>query len=379
MKMNRDTIPKTAGALLLSLLLAVTMVFAMPQQAMADGGNATVTLGKVKGLSAGTEFEFEIFKVGHYTNTGAFALDDAVKDAHVKLDYKKDDAEGWLASAWSLAEYIDNNGIELESLGKYNLKPGESFTKEGLVDGLYLVKSKTVRDSKSELTNWTPRPVYIAILGGDSTITLDNNVVIKIVRTAVTINHRVTKIWSIPSGKEKSAKPSEINVNIRYGGKIIDTIKLNSGNNWTYAWSSEEDGDKYKYISEDGDKEVRFTPANNSHKWTCDEIFTEKSFREAYGRAPSKDEAAALAKLNKCFTVEVLADTVAAYEVDDPVTQKAQVTQHRIKNTYVPPKTPPEKPDTGDETNIRLWAGALAVAAMLLIVIFVYRWRRKEK
>ncbi len=364
MEKNRHRNTKPALALVLTMLFASILCLTMPQQTYAAGGNATVTLGNVSGLAASTEFEFEMYKVGHYTDDGKFELDDPLKDAHVNLDYDKDDAEGWLSSAWTLSEYIDSNGIELEAIGgTHVLKPGESFTANGLDDGLYLVMSSTIVDAEDEYTYWTPQPVFVAILGEDSEVTLNNDVVTKIVRTGKTLYHRVNKIWEIKEGDEKYAKPSEINVNIRYGNEIIDTVKLTPANNWSYEWSSEESGDTYVYIGEDG--EIEFSPADNSHKWTCDEIFTVEGFKEAYGRAPNKTEAAALKKLSEYFKVEILPDKVSD-----------GVTMHRIKNVCkgtVPP------PDTGDETNYMVWVGIFAAAVILLVVMLAVRRKSSEK
>ena len=376
MQKNRYLKVKSVRALVLALLFTAALFLMVPQQAMAEGGSATVTLGHAEGLSPGTSFEFELYKVGHFNDDGKLGLDDALKDAHVKLDYDKEDAAGWLSSAWTLAQYIENNNIKLDAIGgSHTLKPGESFTESGLEDGLYIVMSHTVRDAADDLTNWTPQPVYIAVLGGDSSVILNNEVVTKIVRSGVTIWHRVTKLWEIKEGDEKYAKPSEINVNIRYGGKIIDTIKLNSGNNWTYEWKSEESGDTYKYIG--GGKTIEFKPADTSHKWTVDEIFTVEGFREAYGRDPDKKEKEALDKLASHFTMEILPDQEGTYEVSDPVTQDEHVTLHRIKNVCKGKVPPP--PGTGDENKLAVWAGIMAAAALLLIALFTFRRKHLEE
>jgi LPXTG-motif cell wall-anchored protein len=237
------------------------------------------------------------------------------------------------------------------------------------------VKSKPAKDSSDKFVYWTPQPVYIAILGGDSSVDINNDVVIKIVKTITTLRHRVTKVWEIKSGSEKTAKPSEINVNIRYGGQIIDTVKLTPDNNWTFEWRSEESGDKYKYIS--GDRTVEFTPTDKNHKWTVDEIFDVKGFKEAYGRGPNEDEKAALEKIANSFTAEIMPDMVENAETDDPVALDQKVTQHRIKNTYK--WTTPPPPDTGDENRLAMWAGIMAAAVLLLIVLFVYRRKSSEK
>ena len=63
MQKNRYLKVKSVRALVLALLFTAALFLMVPQQAMAEGGSATVTLGNAEGLSPGTSFEFELYKV----------------------------------------------------------------------------------------------------------------------------------------------------------------------------------------------------------------------------------------------------------------------------------------------------------------------------
>ena len=91
MQKNRHRITKTIGALVLALVLAGSFGAFGPKQTMAAGGVAKVTLTKIEGLSEGTEFEFELYKVGHFSGPG-LVLEDEFKGsgANVSIPNKAD-------------------------------------------------------------------------------------------------------------------------------------------------------------------------------------------------------------------------------------------------------------------------------------------------
>ena len=371
MKMNRHRMIKSIGALVLAVMLAGTLCAFVPDQTMAAGGVAKVTLTEIKGLSNDTEFEFEMYKVGHFSGPG-LELEDELKGSNADVSIpKKDDYDpesyggvswenAWLSSANTLATFINGMTTKPASIGGvHTLKPGESFTQAVPENGLYLVVSKTARDHDNTNVNWTPQPMYISVLNGDSNVTLTNNeVVVKILRTPVVFEHRIFKTWKIPQGKE-SLKPLEINVKILYGGDVIHTVKLNKDNNWTFDWKSEEDagvdGDQqYKFIYKDGNEEksIPFTPDLSNPKWSCVEIFDAAAFKEATGRDATSEELAEISKLARRFTVD--------YDNPNPeAAESTGVENLYINNTYTKTELELTKKldgfvDAGDRSNVTM-------------------------
>ena len=227
MKMNRHRTLKLIGSMLLTMAMSITMIGYVPQTALAAGGNATVKLANAEGLDANTEFTFEMYKVGHFDGPG-IVLEDNLAGSKADVSFPAESTENdsakserMVTSANQLAKYIDDNSISLKTVGTHTLKPGESFTQAVAENGLYLVRSNTVRDASGANYNWSPQPVYVMVLNGDSEVTISNDVVVKIVRTPVQLKHRVVKTWVIPNAAG-DVKPSAIYVNIRYGGQVID-------------------------------------------------------------------------------------------------------------------------------------------------------------
>ena len=341
MKYTRHRILKVSLAVLLAVVLAGAFCYS-PKETYAAGGTARVSLASVEGLSAGTEFGFELYKVGHFEGAG-LVLDEAYQGSHADLSMESDDSEGWLASAKTLATYIDGMASKPAAVGETrHIGPGGTAAWTVADNGLYLVKGSTARDAENSKINWTPQPMYIRILNGDQTAALTNNeVVTKLVRTPVALKHSVIKAWDIPEGKSETAKPAEINVAILYGTTTVDVVKLNSDNSWSWAWESEEDGNKITYIHANGEgedpTEKTFEAADGDLSWSCMEIFTVEDLSAARsaaleatdsvtsGGAVTDDEAAELAKLSRRFTVTY---------PDPEQSEESEMERINITNTY---------------------------------------------
>lgn len=364
MQKNRHRITKTIGALVLALVLVASFGAFGPKQTMAAGGTATVTLANAEGLSDGTEFEFEMYKVGHFSGPG-LVLEDNLKGSGASVDFPSGSsekeaakAERMLASAAQLTDYIDNNGIKPDLVKAFALKPGNSEYVSVGENALYLVRSHAVRDAEASY-NWEPQPVYVAVLDGDSSITISNEVAIKIVGTPIGSFHMVNKEWApLPEGVSLS-KPEAVFVNIRYGNKIVDTVKLNNDNDWMYRWTSEESGDTYKYIGTDDEgqsKTVEFKPEGDP-KWSCDEVldaqdyaenFEERAYDSAKARAFTDDE---------LKTLEKVAMRYSSYE--KPLEDTGETERHVIVNEYSKRRLELTKKldgyvDAGDRSNVTM-------------------------
>lgn len=388
MKTNIHRTLKLIGSMLLVMVMSITMVGYVPQVVQAEGGTATVTLSKVDGLDPSTEFNFELYKVGHFEGPD-FVLDDNLKgsNADVKFPSNSEEsdqsrAERMLASASQLTKYIDDNKISLKAIGgTHTLKPGGSFSEAVSENGLYLVRSNTVRDASGGNFNWTPQPVYLMILNGDSSIDIanteiDGKAVVKIVRTPIQFKHRVKKTWTIPASAG-NVKPGSIYVNIRYGGEIIDTVKLTGQSSWTYDWTSEEDGNQYKYIGHDvnGKETVKtFTPNTSKPYWSVDEILDSS---KVTGWNLTADEKTEIDSLSKCFTPEY--SNPKTVEVVGEGGKTETIEEHVINNPYHEPPTPPEKPSkkikTGDYAHLMGWAAVLLTSCIVLVIVL---FRRKK-
>ncbi len=373
MKINRHRMVKSIGALVLALVLAGSLGFMTTQQALA-AGSVSVKLAGADGLSEGTEFTFNMYKVGNFDGV-KLELEPAYQDANVDLDIPNKDKydpqdhagksweQAWLDAANVLGEYVRTMSPRPAVVGgPYTLTPGERFT-ESVENGVYLVLGNTVQDSQSNAIYWTPQPVLVAVYDSDSEVTLSNDVVIKLVKTIRPADYRVVKKWS-SSGKGKITKPAEINVALYCGDSVIDTIKLTPDNNWTYTWKAEEDGDTYKYIGENG-KEIYFEPESSDDVWHVKEIASANEFEAATGRKPTDAELKVIKDMASRFKLE----EITWGELDDGTAEITIVN----KGGAVPP------PRTGDDNNYMIWISILIVAAAACVILVVLRFRNRKE
>ena len=61
------------------------------------------------------------------------------------------------------------------------------------------------------------------------------------------IDLKVTKVWNKANSNISSSinLPKEIEIELSKNGEVIDTVKLNSANNWEYTWKDLEKSDMY--------------------------------------------------------------------------------------------------------------------------------------
>ena len=247
MKMNRRTILKIVTAMLLTVF--VTVCVHTPFGTTAAGGSVTVSLVHDKILD-GSEFTLKIYKVGKWIHTSegkaVLQLDKSLADA-AKVDQiityeSEEDAEALLNSSKLVGEYIKANSSDFTALDTQTVKAnGETAVFSGLEDnGLYIITGDTAVVKKKR---WTPVSVYIDLLNNDRTMELNT---IKMNSEPIVDDYSVHKSWNAEDKykeKEKKARPESVQVEIRYGNRLVDIVTLNEKNNWCYDWKSDESED----------------------------------------------------------------------------------------------------------------------------------------
>lgn len=103
--------------------------------------------------------------------------------------------------------------------------------------GLYLVEQTNQIEGYS---NIIPFLIYIPIVENSKWIyKVDATPKIDIIKL---FDLTVSKIWNVPSNVQI---PKEVTIELSKDNVVIDTIKLNKENNWTYTWSQIEQKDTY--------------------------------------------------------------------------------------------------------------------------------------
>lgn len=145
---------------------------------------------------------------------------------------------------------LDNDNIS-EKINKClndSVKGISLVTEDGKVNfedldlGLYLVKQTNKVEGYSVIT---PYLVMIPrVINDEWTYNVTSKPKTDIIRV---IDLKVTKVWNKANSNISSSinLPKEIEIELSKNGEVIDTVKLNSANNWEYTWKDLEKSDMY--------------------------------------------------------------------------------------------------------------------------------------
>ena len=256
--MHKLTGLKRIGSLLLALAMVITIsVTALPSYA-ASGGTISVKYNPdVDGL---VSTHFRLYKVGRYTRDASgktvIVLEDdfsSCEGVDLNIDIAPDEEgwqEAWLAQARKLGNYAKNHQSELTTAWEGTLERSGAFqdlTENGQVktfdNGIYLlVGDEQLIGEKF----WTPVPVLIQVLNGNSKFTIDDPELKMTSRTLVH-KHTVTKSWQDEGCSD--GRPGSVKITLYYGSTKMDTVELSNEKGWVYTWYTYEDGGQWVYTS----------------------------------------------------------------------------------------------------------------------------------
>lgn len=145
---------------------------------------------------------------------------------------------------------LDNDNIseEINKCLNDSVKGISLVTEDGKVNfedldlGLYLVKQTNKVEGYSVIT---PYLVMIPrVINDEWTYNVTSKPKTDIIRV---IDLKVTKVWNKANSNINSSinLPKEIEIELSKNGEVIDTVKLNSANNWEYIWKDLEKSDMY--------------------------------------------------------------------------------------------------------------------------------------
>ena len=256
MKTRKRLIKKMPLVAMLTLLFA-GLACLTHMQSYADG-TITVNVGNQDSWPAGTEFTFELYKVGEYGRDDdgevIFDLHTELADAGVdhevlkKLadasNYKDGVTSGqeWLNTANTLATFINGMTSGKPETQTATAVFGDNGTASFNIpvdeNGLYLLvgRSKEIGDKL-----WTPQPMFISVLNGKKEITFDNSdeFGVKMSSRDIVYEHNVIKMWTGDEAISEYVRPDKVAVKIMYGSTYVDTVILDKNDAifpYYYCW-----------------------------------------------------------------------------------------------------------------------------------------------
>ncbi len=229
--MNKSKQKETPSRVLLSILLAIILIFTMSPAALASDEQAVTVEYKVSKRPIPST-TFDLYKVGKLNGTN-IVLDSPYDKSNVNADlWKKDSkASEWAEAAATLYEYIKAKGIGEDNARhpKTDAKGVMSFSGEN--GCVYLLG--TEEETRVGNTIYQAQPMLIWVIDGEV-----DGVRIKPTEKAVSVDkYKVIKHWK---NDDADKRPASIEVKIYEDKKFVEKVELNRDNNWCYKWTDKD-------------------------------------------------------------------------------------------------------------------------------------------
>lgn len=183
------------------------------------------------------DMKVSLYRVGEFTEQGTFTLTKQYQSYSVSLDHSS--SEEWQATANTLAQYIERDGIHADVEGISSSNHTIAFN--NLTCGLYLMigSEKEVNDHGS-IEVYTPQVSFIALPDVSTDDPYHISTIMKYEKNDYTqTSLHVLKVWKNDSD---NTRPASIQVDLLQkdtdGNSIVfDQQILSDDNQWSYTWN----------------------------------------------------------------------------------------------------------------------------------------------
>ncbi|MBE6037712.1 MAG: Cna B-type domain-containing protein [Anaerofustis stercorihominis] len=237
---------KRWGILILAVLF---MIHIFIPSAFADDGISLTESASLairfcpEGEAVAEGVTFSLYRIADMDNTGGYTLLEkyAAYDIDTDLDSGSTDRK---TLADTLSAYIAADGIGPDEMAVTNYEGIAAF--KDLSAGLYLVMGEEF-DSGRKI--YTPETFIIFLPATDENgiwvYDVSVNVKYESRPGSESIDLKVIKIWDDGEGNNR---PESITVELYDGGILLDTVILDSTNDWSYCWEELYGGASYSVI-----------------------------------------------------------------------------------------------------------------------------------
>lgn len=238
---------KTIPMILLSMILCILPVFAMAEVDVTKTGTVILTGYPPEGA------ELRFYKVADADKTMVFTLTPKFAPYADQITVNVEDREPydgstsqavWAETAKTLASIVPGDSIEPDVTF---MNSGEQCVAADLPVGLYLVLSDPI-EVDNDLYYTLPMLISVPTNISDGKIPYigdtekwfyDYEVNMKYKKEQIPPReYRVLKVW-VNDGEGKK-RPASLEVQILKNNTVVETVVLNSSNNWSYTWMGEK-------------------------------------------------------------------------------------------------------------------------------------------
>lgn len=227
--------------LLLCVMVASVTIPAYAAGVIDPGKNVQLTITYEKSGTPISGAKFDIYKVANVDAYAQMTLTERFSGYPIAFDDLEQ--SDWDVLATTLKGYVWSDSLIADASGETDASGNMQID---LKPGLYLVIGyrRTIGEttysatpflvslpgSNTEQNTWDYAVTANPKADGEKNPSDDPNDKL--------ISRKVLKIWD--DANKKSSRPKEITVHLMCDGKVYDTVKLNTDNNWRYAWDNLE-------------------------------------------------------------------------------------------------------------------------------------------
>ena len=320
---------------LLQLISALCMLFVMATPTFAESypDIDTTKTGSITITYAGEGAEFKLYHIADVSSNATFSLRDEYA-SYTEDNFNYSDEE-WLKLAEELSEAMEGVTADVEGL----VITDGTVTASDLALGLYLMVGRSVTIDKRTyhpLPTFVMVPAYIDDEWNYEVSAEPKQWTETISEPGEEVDYKVIKKWEKDT---EDVRPTSVTVRIYRNTEVYKTVILDASNEWCYTWS-------------DDDSNVTYS-------------VTEVDIPEGYSLAVTGNE------------TEFILTNVYQKPTPTPGTSTEGCPECVV---------PSPKPqgfwivNTGDDTNIGLFAGVLAgsVTAAVIVLFLLSRTQRKD-
>ena len=183
------------------------------------------------------DMKVSLYRVGEFTEQVTFTLTKPYQSYSVSLDHSS--SEEWQATANTLAQYIERDGVQADVEGVSSSNHTIAFN--NLTCGLYLmIGSEKEVSNKGNVEIYTPQVAFIALPDVSTDDPYHISTIMKYEKNDYTqTSLHVLKVWKNDSD---NTRPASIQVDLLQkdtdGNTIVfDQQILSDDNQWSYTWN----------------------------------------------------------------------------------------------------------------------------------------------
>lgn len=192
----------------------------------------------------------KIYRFAEIYEDGDYALVPPFDTVPVKIHGITSQAE-WRDAASTLSAYILAEGIAPTAVAETG-EDGKALF-ENLETGTYLVMGISA-ETEEGTYRFEPLCIFLPTPGEDGSQNYHIQARPKFTFTPKPVepewkDYRVLKLWKDEGNRTR--RPRSITVDILRNGVVVETVTLNAANNWSYAWTAEDNGDVWSVVEKD--------------------------------------------------------------------------------------------------------------------------------